>query len=93
MRQHMRLSASEVIDPELGRGHSNLCEAAFSVYFKFRPKDTNLHRLHYQASKKLGLLRVSMTYLYKTRSPEYHWIIELLEKIDLPVINGMNERA
>ena len=85
--------ASEVIDPELGRGHSNLCESTFSVFPKFRPKDTNLHRLHYQASTNLALLQASMTYLYKTRGPEYHWIIELFERMGLPVIDGMKEQV
>lgn len=85
--------ASEVIDPELGRGHSNLYESTFSVFPKFQPKDTNLHRLHYQASTNLALLQASMTYLYKTRGPEYHWIIELFERMDLPVIDGMKEQV
>ena len=31
---HRAAQAAEVIDPELGRGHSNLCEATFP---KFRP--------------------------------------------------------
>ena len=39
---HRADQASEVIDPDLGRGHSNLCESTFSVLTKFRPKDTNL---------------------------------------------------
>ena len=34
--------AEMVIDPELGKGHSNLPEASFSVLTKFRAKDTNL---------------------------------------------------
>ena len=38
-------NADEIVDPDLGRGHSNLCEATFSVLSKFRAKDTNLHRL------------------------------------------------
>ena len=34
-------NANSVIDPELGRGHSNLPEATFSLLTKFRAKDTN----------------------------------------------------
>ena len=40
---HRADSATEIIDPELGRGHSNACEATFSVFPKFRPKDIGLH--------------------------------------------------
>ena len=35
-------NAAEIIDPDLGRGHSNACEATFSVFTKFRPKDVVL---------------------------------------------------
>lgn len=71
---HRATQAAEVIDPELGRGHSNLCEATFP---KFRPKDTELHRLHYQTSTNLGLVQSSMTYLYAKRGSNYHWVLEL----------------
>ena len=33
-----------VIHPELGRGHSNLCEAHFTVLPQFRAKDQSLQR-------------------------------------------------
>ena len=33
-----------VIHPELGRGHSNLCEAHFTVLPQFRGKDQSLQR-------------------------------------------------
>ena len=35
--------AESVIDREMGKRHSNLPEATFSVVTKFRAKDTNLH--------------------------------------------------
>ena len=41
--------AEKVIDPGLGKGHSNLPESTFSVLTKFRAKDINLHQKHYQA--------------------------------------------
>lgn len=44
-----------VIDPSLGKGHSNLPESSFSVLTKFRAKDINLQQTHYQASTKLGM--------------------------------------
>lgn len=36
--------AASVIHPEMGRGHSNLCEAHFTVLPHFRAKDQNLSR-------------------------------------------------
>ena len=38
--------ANEVIDPDMGRGHSNLPESRFHVLTKFRPKGINLHQVH-----------------------------------------------
>ena len=35
--------ANEVIDPVIGKGHSNLPESKFHVLTKFRPKDKNHH--------------------------------------------------
>ena len=83
--------ADEIIDPELGHGHSNLCEATFSVVAKFRPKDTNLHRLHYQASTNFGRIQSSMTYLFQKRGKEYHWILDLYRRMGLPELHGMKE--
>ena len=40
-------SAQSVIHPEMGRGHSNLCEAAFNVLPHYRSKNMALHRLSY----------------------------------------------
>ena len=88
---HRADQANEVIDPELGRGHSNLCEATFSVLTQFRPKDTNLHRLHYQASTNLGLIQSNMTYLLARRGNDYHWALELYKRMGLPELEGMRE--
>ena len=60
---HRADHASEIIDPELGRGHSNACEATFTIFPKFRPKDIGLQRLHYQASTNLSLIQSLLTYL------------------------------
>ena len=91
--RHRANHASEIIDPELGRGHSNACEATFTVFPKFRPKDTALYRLHYQASTNLALLQSSMTYLYEIKGPQYHWVLELFERMGLPVLDGMKEQV
>ena len=86
---HCANHAAEIIDPELGRGHSNLCEATFSVVAKFTPKDTNLHRVHHQALTNLGLLQSSMTYLYNRRGSDYHWILDLYRRMGLPKFDGL----
>ena len=88
---HRAEHAEEIIDPELGRGHSNLCEATFSVVTKFRPKDTDLHQLHYQTSTNLGLIQSNMTYLYERRGSSYHWILHLYRRMGLPELDGLKE--
>ena len=83
--------ANEVIDPNMGRGHSNLPESRFHVLTKFRPKDTNLHQLHYEFSTNLGLCQGNMTYLVKRKGPTYHWARELFALMGLPEMDGMEE--
>ena len=90
---HRPNHAQDIIDPELGRGHSNACEATFTVFPKFRPKDIALHRLHYQASTNLALVQSSMTYLYNKRGPEYHWVLDLFARMNLPYLDGMQEQV
>ena len=90
---HRADQAHEIIDPELGRGHSNACEATFSVFPKFRPKDIGLQRLHYQASTNLALMQASMTYLHQKRGPQYHWILDLFTRMGLPLFDGMKEQV
>ena len=85
--------ASEIIESELGRGHSNACEATFTVFPNFRPKDIGLQRFHYQASTNLALLQSLMTYLYSKCGPEYHWILDLFERMGLPLFDGMKEQV
>ena len=84
-------AADQVIDPELGKGHSNLSESSFSVLTKFRAKDTSLHQKHYQASTNLGLIQANMTWCYKHRGPEYHWIVDLYTRMGLPIFDGIQE--
>ena len=90
---HRADHAEEIIDPELGRGHSNACEATFTVFPKFRPKDTYLQALHYRASTNLALIQSSMTYLYEKRGPEYHWILDLFQRMGLPILDGMKQQV
>ena len=84
-------NAEKVIDPELGKGHSNLPESIFSVLTKFRAKDTNLHQKNYQASTNLGLLQANMTWCFKNKEPHYHWVTELYSKMSLPIFDRIQE--
>lgn len=83
--------AEKVISPELGKGHSNLPESTFSVLTKFRAKDINLHKEHYEASTNLGLIQANMTWCYKRKGPQYHWVIELYSRMGLPILDGIRE--
>ena len=69
--------ATKVIHSVMGKGHSNLPESKFSVLTKFRPKDTNLHQIHYEVSTNMGLCQSSMTYLIKQKGTTYHGVLEL----------------
>ena len=82
--------ANEVIDPVMGKDHSNLPESKFSVLTKFRPKDTNLHQMHYEVST-MGLCQSNMTYLIKCKGSTYHWVLELFGRMGLPQIHGIEE--
>ncbi|XP_015772535.1 PREDICTED: uncharacterized protein LOC107350811 [Acropora digitifera] len=83
--------ADEVIHPDMAKGHSNLPEATFSVLTKFRAKDTNLHQKHYEASTNLGLLQANMTWCFKVKGSQYHWIVELYSRMGLPILSGIQE--
>ena len=83
--------AEKVIDPGLGKGHSNLPEATFSVLTKFRAKDVNLHQKHYAASTNLGLIQANMTWCCKKKGPEYHWIEDLYSRLGLPLLDRIQE--
>ena len=66
------MKANEVIDPVMGKGHSNLPESKFNVLTKFRPKDTNLHQMNYEVSTNMGLCQSNMMYLINCKGSTYH---------------------
>ena len=47
---------------------------------------TYLQALHYRASTNLALIQSSMTYLYEKHGPEYHWILDLFQRMGLPIL-------
>ena len=66
----MAEKANEVINSNMGEGHSNLSESKFLFFLqKFRPKDINLHQVHYEFSTNLGLCQSDMTFLVKQKGP------------------------
>ena len=83
--------AERVIDPGMGKGHSNLPESTFSVLTKCRAKDINLHQEHYQASTNLGHIHSNMTWCCQQRGPQYHWITDLYSRMRLPLLDGIRE--
>ena len=40
-------------------------------------------------STELALLQSNMTYMYQKRGPQYHWVVELFERLKLPVFEGV----
>ena len=83
--------AEEVIDVEMGRGHSNLPESKFNVLTRFRSKNVNLHQVHYEFSTNCGLCQSNMTFMYLEEGLEYHWMRELLSFMGLPIPDGLDE--
>ena len=63
----------------------NWLEASHNVFIRFRLKHIFLKRLHYVLSTELTLLQFNKTYMYHKRGPQYHWVVELFERLKLPV--------
>ena len=59
------------------------------MFIRFRPKHIFLERLHYVVSTELALLKSNMTYMYEKRGPQYCWVVELFERLKLPVFDGV----
>ena len=82
---HERAKISDqLVHPILKRGHSNWLEAS-NVFIRFRLKHIHLEQLHYMVSTELALLQSNMTYMYKKHGPQYHSVVELFERLKLPV--------
>ena len=46
-------------------------------------------RLHYMTSTNCGFCQGNMSWCYKIRGSSYHWIIDLYERLNLPVISAV----
>ena len=78
--------AHVLIHPEIGKVTTNVVEASHNVLVRYRSKDWHIARLHYQVSTNLGLIQSCMTNLYTKRGPQYHWMLEILKRMGLPVV-------
>ena len=83
--------AHDMIHPILERGHSNLPEASHNVLIRFRSKNLHLHRLHYITSTNMGLCQSNMTWLISKKGTQYHWLLDLFSRLQLPLFDGMEE--
>ena len=45
-----------------------------------------LYRLHYMTSTNAGLCQGNMSWCFEVRGPNYHWVAELYEQLNLPVL-------
>lgn len=60
---------------------NDMCQLIISVFF----------RLHYMTSTNCGLCQGNMSWCYDVRGPSYHWVIDLFEGLNLPVIPAVVE--
>ena len=80
--------ASSVIHNQLGKGHSNLCEAAFSVLSRFRANHLALHRLTYMTLTNWGLISC-LSFLQEVYESDYSPYFDLYSEMGLPILDGM----
>ena len=80
--------ASSVIHDQLGKGHSNLCEAAFSVLPRFRAKHLALHWLTYMTLTSWGLISC-LSFLQEVYGSDYSPYVDLYSEMGLPILDDM----
>ena len=81
--------APEIIHPELGKGSTNVLEFSHSVLTGFRSKDWSIKKLHYVVTTNMGLLQTNMSWCYQKRGAGYHWILDLYNRMHIPVFDSM----
>lgn len=81
--------SDQLVHSILKRGHSNWLEASHDVFIRFRRKHIHLEQLHYVVSTELALLQSNMTYMYEKCGQQYHWVVELFRRFNLPVFDGV----
>ena len=86
---HCSTQANKLIHAKLGKVNTNVLEASHNVFIRFRSKDWNITRLHYEVSTNLGLIQSCMTQIFKKWGPDYHWVVDVLTRMGLPVLSGV----
>ena len=61
------------------------CVASFAIFYSC------CFRLHYMTSTNCGLCQGNMSWCYDVRGPSYHWVIEMYERLNLPVVPAIVE--
>ena len=77
--------AEDVIHPTMHRGHSNVCESRLNVVTKYRSKNKAIEKSAYEFFTNMGLIQGNMAWAYDAYGPDYHWMIDLLERMKLSV--------
>ena len=83
--------ADKFIHPELGSGNTHQVESTHNVFLSFRTKNMNLQSLHYKLLTNLGLMQANMPWMLKRKGLRYHWMIQLFQRMGLPLLDGMEE--
>ena len=87
---HIRAKmADQLVDSTLKRGHSNWLKSSYNIFIRFRQKHIFLERLHFHVATNLGLLQANQTPEYSQEGPAYHRKIDLLQRLNLPVYDGV----
>ena len=81
--------APTIIHPVFGKGTTNMVETSHSVLTGFRAKDWDIQKLHYIVSTNMGLIQTNMPWCYEKYGPEYHWIIDLYERMNIPIFGDL----
>lgn len=84
-------TARAVIHTEMGRGHSNLCEAAFNVLPHYRAKSVTLHRLSYMTLTNWGLIMSCLSFLIGKFGADFNPYVHIYRHLKLPIVNGLME--
>uniref|UniRef100_A0A1X7UZ50 Uncharacterized protein n=1 Tax=Amphimedon queenslandica TaxID=400682 RepID=A0A1X7UZ50_AMPQE len=81
--------ADVLIHPETGKATTNPFEASHNVLVTYRSKNWNIASLHYHFSTNIRLIQGCMTKIFTKRGPQYHWILNILERMCLPVVQNL----
>ena len=89
--------AEDVIHPTMYHGHSSVCESRFKVVTKYRSKNKALEKSAYEFFTNMGLIYENMKWAYDGYGPDYHWMIDMLERmklsVNMPLVKAITSRT